>query len=101
MTAPVMLDETDLRNCRVGLHWIQCYLELNREPPHPAFARALNALDKALASSANGTEPPAEEDDWLTTAQVAERLGCSTRYVRRRAAELGGIKAGRDWRFPP
>ena len=96
-----MLDDTDLRNCRVGLHWIQSFRETHGQPPHPAFARALNALDIALAGSASGTEPVAVDEDWMTTTQVAERLGCSPRYVRRIADQLGAVKTGRDWRYPP
>jgi excisionase family DNA binding protein len=96
-----MLDVTDLRNCRVGLHWIQSFRATHGQPPHPAYARALAALDAALASSPNGTEPVAAEDNWLTTEQVAEQLGCSTRYVRRIAEQLGATKPGREWRYPP
>lgn len=96
-----MLDVADLRNCCVGLHWIQSFRATHGQPPHPAFARALERLDAAIASYASATEPVAAGDDWLTTKQVAEQIGCSTTYIRRRATDLGGQKYGRDWRFPP
>jgi hypothetical protein len=42
-----------------------------------------------------------DEENWLTSQQVAARLGISTADVRRRSRSLGGIKGpnGR-WRFP-
>jgi excisionase family DNA binding protein len=95
-----MLDETDLQNCRIGLLWIQRHRKLGRQAPHPGIARALANIDAALASSPSATEPVAVDDDWLTTTEVAERLGCSDAYVRRIAVKLGGVKHGRDWRYP-
>lgn len=97
---PPLLDDTDLRNCRLGLRWIQRFRELHGQPEHPAYARALAHLDTELGSAC-ATEPPAVKHNWMTTKQVAERLGCSQRYVRRIATKLGAVKTGRDWRFPP
>lgn len=37
----------------------------------------------------------------LTSAQAAERLGCSERHVRRIASSLGGRRVGAVWTFDP
>ncbi|HUR48306.1 MAG TPA: helix-turn-helix domain-containing protein [Acidimicrobiales bacterium] len=60
----------------------------------------------ALAASADGsTGIPSSDDretnDVLTTTEVAERLGCSTRNVRALAERgaLPGRRVGRSWTF--
>lgn len=41
-----------------------------------------------------------QPDAMLTTSEVAAALGVTKRRVRQRAAELGGVRVGRDWKFP-
>ncbi len=43
---------------------------------------------------------PAEQERNLSVAAAAERLGVSSRYVFRHAAELGGIHVGRRVLIP-
>ena len=38
-------------------------------------------------------------DQWLTVQQMAARMQISERLVRERAAELGGIRVGKQYRF--
>jgi hypothetical protein len=94
-----MLDVTDLQNCRLGLIWIQRHREIHGQPPHPAFSRALDAIEAALSMSANGPEPVAVSENW-TTAELAEQLGVTTRSARRIAKKLGAPKHGASWVIP-
>lgn len=96
-----MLDDVDLINCRRALLSIQSQRQLCRLPPDKGLARTLAALDAALGGTASGTKSVDVTDDWRTTAQVAAERGCSPRYVRRIAAQLGAVRTGRDWRYPP
>jgi hypothetical protein len=57
-------------------------------------------------SSGDGTENDTEEielvgmdDDLVDTVAAAEILGCSSRWVRRIAADLDGQQCGRSWVF--
>jgi len=95
-----MVDVTDLETCRVGLLWIRRHRQLHSQPPSPAIERAVEHLEQALAASASGPEDEAAEQNWLTTKQAAELLGCSTRHARRIAQRTGGRKDGRDWLIP-
>lgn len=95
-----LLSDADLRTCRNALLSIQRQRELGRQSPIEGFARTLNALEEALSATASGSDHVAMEHNWITTQQMAELIGCSTRRVRQIATELGGEKLGRDWRFP-
>lgn len=46
---------------------------------------------------------PEQRKGWLTSDQLAERLGCSSRWVQRQANGnvWPGHKLGREWRFSP
>lgn len=39
-------------------------------------------------------------DTWIGTSEAARMLGCRTRTVQRRAAQLGGHKIGDRWLYP-
>jgi len=100
-----MLDVVHLVNCRNAVLSIQSIRQHRGLPPQRDYAQTLAALDAALdaalGGTASGTEPVDVTDDWRTTAQVAAERGCSPRYVRRIAAQLGAVRTGRDWRYPP
>lgn len=96
----VMLDHIDLKTCRVGLLWIQRHRELYRQPADPAVDRAIEHLEEVLSVSARGPKDDAVEENWVTTKQAAERLGCSARHIRRIAERLCGRRDGRDWLIP-
>ena len=91
-----MIDRIDLETCRVGLLWIRRHRELHRQPPSAAIERAL----AHLSVSANGRDDGAPHADWITTAELAARLGCSQRHARRLAARIGA-RVGRQWLIPP
>lgn len=89
--------------------------------PAPAVLQLVDQLGRAAAAagrspmSANGHAsadmPPhapsservgngmAAAADVLTASEVAASLSLSPRHVTRLAAELGGVKHGRSWRF--
>ena len=46
------------------------------------------------------TYDPTPSDRWLTPKEAAEYLAISERTVRRRAADLGGVKLGPSERAP-
>jgi AraC-like DNA-binding protein len=94
-----VLDDTDWRNCRNALLWIQRHRELHGQQPNPAYARTLNALDTALAMSDIGHEPVAVQQNW-TTAELSQHLGISERHARRIAKQLGATKHGHVWLLP-
>lgn len=48
-------------------------------------------------TSARGSSPPETATVELTTKDVAERIGCSTRHARTIIRAAGGSKRGRDW----
>jgi excisionase family DNA binding protein len=96
----VNLNRHDLETCRVGLLWIRRHRQLFNQPPHPAIERAFEHLEEALATSSSGPEDEAEEQNWITTKEAAELLGCSTRHARRIARRTGCRKDGRDWLIP-
>ncbi|MET8796131.1 helix-turn-helix domain-containing protein [Nocardia sp. NPDC004568] len=45
------------------------------------------------------TPDPRTADDEIGTTEAAALLGCSQRHIRRIAADLDGIRVGRDWIF--
>lgn len=73
------------------------------------LALLISELEHALTASAGGTTEyrdggrPASsvvvERGSTTTAEAAEILGCSPRWVRTIAASLGGRRVGRVWVF--
>jgi len=95
VTGPI--DRHDLRMARVSVNYLISALTLVRKPVPPAARRLADHLDQAL--TACGQEPVAPQPQWVTTAEVAELLGCSPRTARRIAARVG-YRAGRDWLIP-
>lgn len=96
------LTPDDLRACR----YVAAEVIRNRrhfQQPIPAWLRGLDRrLDAELrASSAHGTETEAGQQnlEMVGTAEAARILECSTRWVRRIAADLDGQRTGRDWIF--
>lgn len=71
--------------------------------PSPALAELRAAVKAAM--SADGQTDVRDQADreaehrWVTTAEVAERLGCSTRHARRLAERLGGVRKQGRWQI--
>lgn len=68
-------------------------------------ADAVEALDLIIAGlmklRASWADPePSDAGRMVGAKEVARLLGMHHKSVRRRAEELGGIKAGGAWRFP-
>lgn len=91
------LDRTDLHMARVAVAWYVRAHHLHRRPVPAAAYRLTDHLEEAL--SADGPDPVAPQPHWLTTAQAATRLGCSTRHARRIAQKVGR-RIGRQWLIP-
>jgi AraC-like DNA-binding protein len=70
---------------------------LSHLPIPPALDRAAANLQTLMAANGQGSVAPQQE--WLTTDQIAERLHCSERTARRKAAEVGK-KIRRQWMAP-
>lgn len=67
--------------------------------PVPAWMRSLH---QHLTSSADGTDHEVSQQDStqaIDTAEAAQILGCSTRYIRRIAADLDGERIAGRWIF--
>lgn len=92
-----MLDDLDHHAIAVALLWIQRHRELHRQPPSPSIERALGHLTCAMA--ANGQPAQHHPREWLTTSEVAQRVGCSKRTARRIAARHG-TRHGHIWLTP-
>lgn len=77
---------------------------LGGQPIRPEIRHLCHQL---IAASARGTEDVEDEatsqqwapKDLIDTPQAAAILGCSTRWVRRIAAELDGYNCGGRWVF--
>lgn len=69
--------------------------------PVPAPVRRLfDRLDYIARWGVDPADTPTEGTaDDISTTEAAAILGCSTRHVRRIAADLDGIRVGRDWIF--
>jgi hypothetical protein len=60
------------------------------------FLIALSHPDEDGASSVSGSPDGESGNLLLTTENLADRWGCSTRWARHRAAQIG-TKVGRQW----
>ncbi|WP_280314450.1 hypothetical protein [Nocardia wallacei] len=59
----------------------------------------LGRLDHAMRHPEEDDDGPDIESEEIGTREAAGILGCSTRQVRYLAADLDGIRIGRDWIF--
>jgi hypothetical protein len=70
---------------------------------HPAdieaIARQVVELLREEPSDNRSPVPAPSQAPLLTARQLAERLGVDSKTVYRHAQELGGVQAGRAWRF--
>ncbi len=77
-----------------------------RRPPMAWNAELVRALELELAVSSTRQSGRGEsacsedEQEWITTADAAARIGWSIRTVQRRHADLEGRKIGRQYLFP-
>jgi hypothetical protein len=51
-------------------------------------------------SGDGGTAMPESQPGLLSARQLADRLGCTPRHIRRIADRFGGIKIDQRWMFP-
>jgi hypothetical protein len=70
---------------------------LNGVRPSADWGQLVEAFTTAL--SADGREPVAAQQEWVSTRQAATILGCSERQARRIAAQVGH-RVGRQWLIP-
>lgn len=91
---PGQLDATDIHTIVVAPVWIQRHRELHRQPPSPSIHRAIDHLTIALAVNGQAAQPNTRQ--LLTTAEVAQLVGCSKRQARRIAARIG-TRHGHQW----
>lgn len=91
------LDRSDLKTVLAALQFYRRIHEEARLPVPPALDRAAADLQTMLTANGQGSVAPQQE--WLTTDQIAERLQCSERTARRKAAQVGK-KIGRQWMAP-
>ena len=83
----VELDATDLRMARVAVQfYIRAHVLSKCEVP-PAADRLAGHLEQAVSDIGQQCGVPSQQ--WLTTQQVAERLGCSQRAAQRIATKCG------------
>ena len=80
------LDATDIRMAQVCVNYYISALK-HMKRPVPESAHHLLANITALADI--GQEPVVVQQELLTTAEVAQRLGCSTRTAQRIANRVG------------
>ena len=81
------LDATDLHMARVAVEFYRRACVLSRRDVPPAADRLAGHLDLLLSD--NGQLSVAAQQEWLTTGQIAERLGCSPRQAQRIATKHG------------
>jgi AraC-like DNA-binding protein len=91
------LDRADLKMALVAVSWYRRAFVLAKRPVPPAAERLAQHLEEALA--ANGQETLAAQPHWVSTKQMAQRLGCSDRTARRIAKQVGH-RVGRAWIIP-
>jgi AraC-like DNA-binding protein len=92
----VILDDIDVRMALVAASYYRRAHILCKRPVPAAADRLINHLTHlAVNGQANGVAQP----HWLSTKQVAQRLGCSDRTARRIAARVGR-RIGRQWVVP-
>lgn len=90
------LDATDLEMAFVAVKYYLRDHELRRKTPNLAAYRLAHRLEEILAA---GTDPTPAPQQWLTTRDITEHLGCPERTARRIATKHG-TKVGRQWLTP-
>lgn len=72
-------------------------------PAMRSFLHALSAEPAATdpTTSARGSAAVGPANVAMTTEQIADHIGCSTRWAREIARRAGATKQGRDWVITP
>lgn len=91
------LDRTDLATALVAANYYTRAFALIKRPVPDAALRLIDHLHQAMSSSGHPQQVSAEK--WITTTQLAERRGCSTRQARRIAQQIGH-RIGNRWLIP-
>lgn len=94
----VLLSGDAVRLLAYAVATAQASRRRNGLPPVAALdALARDVLAASASGHTDGPDEPADEPDYMTTAEAAQELHTSTRTVRRHAAQLGGRKVGGTW----
>ena len=93
----VQLDATDLHMARVAVEFYRRACLLSKREVPPAATRLAGHLEQAVSEVGHAPMVPPQE--WLTTQQIAQRLGCSQRHAQRIAAKYG-TRHGWTWLVP-
>ncbi len=89
------LDPTDVRTVLAALRFYRRAHEWSRLPVPPALDRVADNLQVAFKRQ----ESVVPQQQWLTTAEVADRMQCSASTALRTARRLGH-RVGRIWLTP-
>lgn len=92
------LDRIDLQTARAAVNYYMRGHQLVHRPIPPAAVRLAAHLERAM--SANGPGVVVPQPHWITTTEVATRLGCTQRHARRIAQRIGH-RVGRQWLIDP
>ncbi|MEV0105555.1 hypothetical protein AB0H42_04315 [Nocardia sp. NPDC050799] len=97
------LREEDLRACCYAVAE-QIRTRRRTGAPIPEWLRRTHArlsaeLVSAVSDDGPAAPPTARDSKVIGVSEAARILGCSTRHVRRLAADLDGQHAGREWVF--
>ena len=92
-----MLDPSDIRTVLAALRFYRRAHEESHLPIPPALDRAADNLQAMVAFKRQEDVVPQEE--WLTTAEVADRMQCSANTALR-LARRHGHRVGRQWLTP-
>jgi hypothetical protein len=93
---------------RAALSSIRYVIALQRKRRLP-YPRDWDELDNALTTALAGcphrpptdrTEHHAPQNEWVSTAEAAEYLGCTPRHARRLAPTLDGDNRNGHWLIP-
>jgi hypothetical protein len=91
------LNQGDIRTALAAVEFWRSAHRLSQLPVPPALDRtAANLQAMAALKRQEGVVP---QPQWLTTAEVAERMQCSTNTALRTARRLGH-RVGRQWLTP-
>jgi hypothetical protein len=100
---PMNLDRADLKMALVAVSWYRRAFVLAKRPIPRAADRLADHLHQALTelaeTASRGHVLEGAPQEWVSTREAAQQLGCTQRHARRIAARLGH-RVGRDWVIP-
>lgn len=97
------LGPDDVLGCRYSVAELIRYRRLIGAPIPDWLRRLHDRLDAELRASVSdigpGSDTGEQHSRLIGVTETAAILGCSTRHVRRLAADIDGQRAGRAWVF--